>query len=222
VRDILSSNDSESSCDCWSRLSDVSQESQTAGPPFTRKRSASSIARLKSWEQSIKRNPRNGGVGANSGSVGHCQWLPTATIEEFKWAGDPDTSLSIRKENPHSSLHDGHRVEIDVANLLRAIVCRTEEEHGVVKEYLCVARLDRRQPEMMLRRVTTHQLGGDALDQQGHASSFGDPLAVADLFRRVAERAGSGADAVIRALHTVQGDDPLVARAVEALEELTA
>ena len=145
-------------------------------------------------------------------------------MEEFKWAGDPDTSLSIRKETPHSLHHDGqsHRVEIDVANLLRAIVCRTEEEHGVVKEYLCVARLDQRQPEMILRRVTTHQLGGDALDQQGHASSFGDPLAVADLIRHVAERAGSGVDAVIQALHTVQGDDLLVARAVEALEELTA
>merc|ERR1719456_1263627 len=128
VREVLSSNDSESSCDRWSQLSADFGESD---PPLARKRSASSIARLKSWEQTMKRSHRNGGVGATSGSVGHCQWLPRATVEEFMWAGDPDTSLSIRKEMPHDSHQGGdRRVEIDIANLLRAIVCRTEEEHG--------------------------------------------------------------------------------------------
>lgn len=186
-----------------------------------RKRSTASISRLRKWQQSMKRCPRNGAVGNTMSSLGHCAWLPHATVQEFHWAGDTAASLRIRRELRLQPDQRSQSVEVDMLDTIKAIVTRTEEDYGTVREHFSVVRLDRDRPEFILRQVTT-PLGDDALGQEGHASSFGDPSAVADLLDVAAERSGSSASMLVQALQTVQGDDRLVHRAVAHLESITA
>lgn len=171
----------------------------------------------------MTRSVRHGAFGV-VGSAAHLSWVPMATVEEFSWGGDANSMLRIRRE---SSQHDtgSRRVEIDLLDLIKVVCVRSEEDSGAVKEYFAVMRLDRAQPEVLLRQVTTPLGGqeGHASIQEGLASSFGDASAVLDLLNVAADRSGAtSAPALLQSVRTLPGDDQLVARAVDLLQEIAA
>jgi len=212
---------SSASDSSWSRPS--SSEGDNPSSKGVRKRSNASTSRQRTWEQNMARSVRHGTFGV-VGSAAHLSWVPMATVEEYSWGGNADSMLRIRREASQEDQRS-RRVEIDLLDLVKVVCVRTEEESGAVKEYFAVMRLDRTQPEVLIRRVTT-PLGGQeglASNQEGLASSFGDASAVVDLLNAAAERSdAASALAFLQSLHSLANDDQLVGRAVGQLEELAA
>jgi len=169
----------------------------------------------------MKRNSRNGVIGSEKRSAANYSWLPTATVEEYSWGADRSAQLRIRKQVSEA---DNRRVEIELLDMLRATNMQTMEEGStLVREHFAVVRLDRDQPEVMLRQVMIMNGSEDEhYEQAGLVSSFGDSAAVVDLMRMIAERSGVSVSTLLQSLHTLQGPDELVARAISQLEELSA
>jgi len=160
----------------------------------------------------MKHNSRNGTI---AGSSTHYSWLPTATVNEYSWGANQSAAthpqLRIRKEM-------AGRVEIELLDVLKAVHTQTEEDGGAVQEHFSVIRLDRAQPEVLMR----HAITSEGHEQHGHTSYFGDPSAVVTLMRLASERSGANASALLQSLRTLQGTDQQVTRAISQLEELSA
>lgn len=219
--------------DSWSNNSSPRSESdwanvEASADSRTGKLSDASLARLRSWEQNMKRSPRHGRIGTTVDSAHHGGWLLSATVQHFQFADQPSSELLVRKEECHRKTEPtrgeeySRRVELQVPDVMTATMVKSEQSNGVVREHFAVSRqLDGERPEIVLRHVST-AFGDDALGQYGHASSFGDRSAVVALVRKAAERAGVSAATFVTSLHAVQGEDNLVAKAVCNLADVTA
>lgn len=120
-------------------------------------------------------------------------------------------------------------MEVDLCGFLKAVHTQTQEDNGAVREHFAVVRLNRDQPEVIMRQVMNMRedgnwlwASGDRYEESGLISRFGDPTAVVDLLRLAAGQSGASVPALLQSLHALQGDDQLVARAISQLEELSA
>jgi len=218
VRESQTTEDS-SAHDSWSHPSADDVDDNATSKALKRTRSPEAGSRLRAWEQNMKRNSRNGNIGNEKRSAANYSWQPTATVYEYSWGADRSAQLRIRNEVAES---DHCRVEIDFLDLLRAVRMQTVLEGStLVQEHFAVVRLDRDRPEVIFRQVM-NGTDGDPYEQTGLVSSFGDPAAVVDLMRTVAERSGASTSTLLRSMYALQGSNELAATAISQLEELNA